>query len=254
MRNIAFFFYSDLNLDEELSQERKRDIKKAVAPSKKREAAKNRPGVIKSKRLSEPQPEPVMYSDGTHPSYSPMSLPPGSPQIHSIPQTVLDFSGGESQDSMAGQPHTTTLYQRVPYMQNSQQVIMDPSTYSNAQSFSINESLSSTHPTLSGMLVTQNANNFSTIDENALGQTYLPPDVNHGYPEMQVYPQQQTSHSAAMYSNQQQVSPAPSMYSMQQPSPANSVHSLQSPDHTTQFVTMASNVYGNGYSLHDKLF
>ncbi|XP_034302780.2 signal transducer and activator of transcription 5A isoform X1 [Magallana gigas] len=248
---ILIVSLNDLNLDEESSQERKRDIKKAVAPSKKREAAKNRPGVIKSKRLSEPQPEPVMYSDGTHPSYSPMSLPPGSPQIHSIPQTVLDFSGGESQDSMAGQPHTTTLYQRVPYMQNSQQVIMDPSTYSNAQSFSINESLSSTHPTLSGMLVTQNANNFSTIDENALGQTYLPPDVNHGYPEMQVYPQQQTSHSAAMYSNQQQVSPAPSMYSMQQPSPANSVHSLQSPDHTTQFVTMASNVYAPATTISE---
>ncbi|XP_078323325.1 uncharacterized protein LOC111125906 isoform X7 [Crassostrea virginica] len=237
---ILIVSLSDLNLDEESIPERKRDIKKAVGPSKKREAAKGRPGVIKNKRLSEPQREPNIYSDGSITSYSPLSLPPESPQMQAIPHTVLEFSGGESQDSMGSQSQTTTLYQRMPYMPNSQQVMLDPS-YSTGQAFNMNESLSSTHPTLSGMLGGSNVNGFQTIDENALPNNFLPPD--HGFTDMQGYSQQQTNHSAVMYGNNQQVSPAPSMYSMQQPSPANSVHSLQSPDHNTQFVTMASTVY-----------
>lgn len=49
-----FVFYSDMDLDDESSPERKREIKKAVGPSKKREAAKTRSGVIKAQRLSEP--------------------------------------------------------------------------------------------------------------------------------------------------------------------------------------------------------
>ncbi|XP_061189203.1 signal transducer and activator of transcription 5A-like [Saccostrea echinata] len=240
---ILIVTLNDMNLDEDSSSERKRDIKKAVPPSKKREGAHNRPGVIKNKRLSEPQREPNVYSDGQqHPSYSPMSLPPESPQMQIIPQTVLEFSGGESQDSMGSQSHTT-LYQRVPFMQNSQQVIMENSTFSSAQTFNTNGSLSSTHPTLSGMLGSSNANNFQTIDENALGNTFLPQNIDPGFQDIAVYAQQQTSQSPVMYSNTPQTSPAPSMYSMQQPSPANSVHSLQSPDHSTQFVSMASTVY-----------
>jgi hypothetical protein len=236
-----------MNLDEDSSPERKREIKKAVPPSKKREAVPNRAGVIKNKRLSEPQREPNVYADVQHPSYSPMSLPPGSPQMQVIPQTVLEFSGGESQDSIGSQP--PQAFQRMQYMQNSPQGMMDSTCYSNAQSFSNNGNLSSSHPTLSGMLGTASANNFQTIDEAALTNTYLPQVVDAGFQDLPVFTQQQSSQAPAMY-NTQQASP---MYAMQA-SPANSAHSLQSPDHKTQFVSMASTVYGNAYNLHDKLF
>ncbi|XP_048777296.2 signal transducer and activator of transcription 1-like isoform X2 [Ostrea edulis] len=239
---ILIVSLNDMNLDEDSSPERKRDIKKAVPPSKKREAVPNKAGIIKNKRLSEPQREPNVFSDVQNPSYSPMSLPPGSPQMQVIPQTVLEFSGGESQDSIGSQTPQTTLYQRVHYMQNSSQVMMDSTSYSTAQSFSNNGNLSSSHPTLSGMLGTSNTNNFQTIDENALTNTYLPQGVEPSFQDLHVpvFTQQQTSQAPAMYNNTQQASP---MYSMQ-PSPANSVHSLQSPDHNAQFVSMASTVYG----------
>lgn len=42
-----FFFYSDINLDDDLFLERKREIKKAVGLLKKREVVKIRFGVIK---------------------------------------------------------------------------------------------------------------------------------------------------------------------------------------------------------------
>lgn len=239
------FFYSDMDLDDESSPERKREIKKAVGPSKKREAAKTRSGVIKAQRLSEP--DPVMHSEATQ-TDSPMSVPPESPQTYStgIPQTVLDLNEGQSQGSMGGQPLVST------------QDTMETSSLSSVQSISIEEeSLSSRHPNLSRML-SSNANPFLTIDEDALGQTLSLLQSEHGFSELLAYPEQQTGNTDFVYSNDQQMSPVPSMDSMQQPSPemsmsspAYSVQSLQSTDNNQHNGTMDSIVYGKGFTFHD---
>lgn len=237
---VFFFFYSDMNLDDESSPEKKREIKKAVGPSKKREAAKTRSGVIKAQRLSEP--EPGMHSEATQ-TESPMSVPPESPQMYSIgiPQTVLELHvEGQSQGSQS------LISTRDK---------METSSLSNVQ-FSIEEeSLSSRHPNLSRML-SSNTSNFLTIDEDALGQTLLFLQSDHGLSELLGYPEQQSSNTDDVYSKDHQMSPAPSMDSMQQPSPetfmsspANSVQSLQSTDNNQQNGTMASIVYGNGFIL-----
>ncbi|XP_034302782.2 signal transducer and activator of transcription 1 [Magallana gigas] len=236
MEEILVLF-NDMDLDDESSPERKREIKKAVGPSKKREAAKTRSGVIKAQRLSEP--DPVMHSEATQ-TDSPMSVPPESPQTYSIgiPQTVLDLNEGQSQGSMGGQPLVST------------QDTMETSSLSSVQSISIEEeSLSSRHPNLSRML-SSNANTFLTIDEEALGQTLQLLQSEHGFSELLAYPEQQTGNTDFVYSNDQQMSPVPSMDSTQQPSPetsmsspAYSVQSLQSTDNNQHNGTMESIVY-----------
>lgn len=230
-----------MNLDDESFPERKREIKKAVGPSKKREAAKTRSGVIKAQRLSEP--EPMMHSEATQ-TDSPMSVPPESLQMCStgIPQTVLELHVNEVQ-SQGSQSLVST------------QDKMETSSLNNVQFSVEEESLSSKHPNLSRML-SSNTTNFLTIDEDALGQTLLFLQSDNGFSELLGFPEQQTSNTDAVYSNDHQMSPAPSMDFMQQPSPetsmsspANSVQSLQSTDNNQQNGTMASIVYGNGFIL-----
>ena len=225
-----------MNLDEESSAEEKRDIKKAVGPSKKREATQDSPGVIQNKRS--------MYSETSLSSPSPFSLPPESPQMQAIPQTVLEFSRRESQGSRGNQPQTASFTQRSA--QPSQQDLMDQSINS-VQPFN----LPGIHPTLSRMLRSSNVK-FQTIDENALPNSCLSPD--HGITDMQGNSQQQTIPTPVVLGDIQQISPASSMHSVQQPSPASSASSIQSPNSNSKFVTKAPTVDDNPFCFYVKLY